>query len=63
MAGSKMTNSPTTTFEPVEMKVGKGWYVLATPPRGSPIRLGGFNSEDEARDWIRRKASTWLKDQ
>jgi hypothetical protein len=49
-------------FEPVEMNIGKGWYVLATLPRGTPIQLGGFRTEAEALEWIARKASAWLKD-
>jgi hypothetical protein len=63
VAGAKMIDRPAATFEPVEMKVGNGWYVLATLPRGTPIQLGGFQTEAEAREWIKRKAPAWLKDQ
>jgi len=44
------------------MKVGNGWYVLATLLRGRPIQLGGFKTEDEARKWIEAKSAVWLKD-
>jgi hypothetical protein len=47
---------PKVTFAPVEMKIGKGWYILATPPKGTPVQLGGFKTEDEAREWIKRKS-------
>jgi|HubBroStandDraft_6_1064221.scaffolds.fasta_scaffold999186_1 hypothetical protein len=49
-------------FDPVEMKIGKGWYILATPPKGTPVQLGGFKTEDEAREWIKRKSIPWLKE-
>jgi hypothetical protein len=53
---------PEVIFEPVEMKIGKGWYVLATPPKGTAAQLGGFKTEDEAREWIKRKSIAWLKE-
>jgi hypothetical protein len=53
---------PKVIFEPVEMKIGKGWYVLATPPKGTPTQLGGFKTEDEAREWIKRKSIPRLKE-
>jgi hypothetical protein len=49
-------------FEPVEMKIGKGWCVRAKPPKGTPALLGGFKTEEEAREWIRRKSPAWLKE-
>jgi hypothetical protein len=55
-------NQVKARFEAVEMKDGRGWYVLATLPRGTPIQLGGFKKEDEARKWIETKSAAWLKD-
>ena len=49
-------------FEPAEMKVGKGWYVRATAPKRIPLQLGGFKTEEEAREWIKRKSLEWLKE-
>jgi hypothetical protein len=55
-------SQPKVIFAPVEMKIGKGWYVLAAPPKGTPAQLGGFKTEDEAREWIKRKSIAWLKE-
>jgi hypothetical protein len=62
VARPKMIDQLAPKFEPVEMKFGKGWYVLATLPRGTPIQLGSFRTEAEAREWIARKSAAWLKD-
>ena len=44
------------------MKIGKGWCVRAKPPKGTPALLGGFKTEEEAREWIKRKSPAWLKE-
>jgi hypothetical protein len=62
MHSPETNQQPKAKFEPVEMKVGNGWYVLATLLRGGPIQLGGFKTEDEARKWIEAKSAVWLKD-
>jgi hypothetical protein len=49
-------------FEPVPMKIGAGWFVRVMLPRGEQPRLGGFNSEAEAREWIKRKSAAWLRE-
>jgi hypothetical protein len=43
------------------MKAGSGWYVHVALPKGEMPRLGGFNSEAEATEWIKLKSSAWLK--
>jgi hypothetical protein len=48
-------------FEPVEMMIGRGWYVLVKLPSGPDRQLGGFNTEAEAQEWIKRKSAEWLK--
>jgi hypothetical protein len=49
-------------FEALEMKIAKGWYVLAKPPKGTFVRLGGFKTEAEAQEWIDHKSAAWLKE-
>lgn len=49
------------TFSPVEMMIGRGWYILVRLPSGRDQQLGGFNTEAEAQDWIQRKSADWLK--
>ena len=54
------TLSPKVDFQPIEMKVGSGWFVRVTLPRGEPPRLGGFKTEAEATEWIKRKSAVWV---
>jgi hypothetical protein len=53
---------PQARFDPIEMKGPQGWFVRVTLPRGEPARLGGFTTEAEATEWIKRESSVWLKD-
>ena len=53
---------PKVEFEPVEMTIRPGWYVRVTLPHGKQPKLGGFNTEAEAREWIKHKSSVWLKE-
>ena len=53
---------PKVEFEPVEMKIGSGWYVRVTLPGGRQPQLGSFSSEAEALEWIKHKAPAWLKE-
>jgi hypothetical protein len=48
-------------FQAVEMKAGLGWFVRVALPKGETPRLGGFNSEAEATEWIKLKSCAWLK--
>jgi hypothetical protein len=45
---------PATTvrFEPIPTEIGDGWRVTATYPDGRIEHVTGFNSEEEAMDWI-----------
>jgi hypothetical protein len=54
------TLGPKVDFQPVEMRVGSGWFVRVTLPRGEPPRLGGFKTEAEATEWIKRKSAVWV---
>jgi hypothetical protein len=42
---------------------GSGWFVQATWEDGSraPEQIGGFSSDSEARDWIRRRSAAHFK--
>jgi NAD(P)H-flavin reductase len=53
---------PKVEFEPVEMKIKPGWYVRVTLPHGEQPRLGSFNTEAEARDWMKHKSFAWLNE-
>jgi hypothetical protein len=48
-------------FEPVELRVGSGWCVVATLPHEKHLQLGNFGTEVEAREWIKRRSPVWLK--
>jgi hypothetical protein len=48
------------TFEVVHNPAGTGWVVVITKRNGPPERLGGFETEQVARNWIKYKAQTWL---
>jgi hypothetical protein len=52
---------PNVDFEPVESKVGQGWYVRATLPKGKQPQFGNFSTEVQAREWIKRRSLTWLR--
>jgi hypothetical protein len=56
------TTKPKVEFEPVPMKIGSGWCVRVTLPYGASPQLGGFKTEEEAREWIRRKSAAWLRE-
>ena len=54
---SKVT-SP--TFIPQELKVGGGWYVVATLSDGRTRHIGGFATEIEATEWIKNESVAWV---
>jgi hypothetical protein len=47
-------------FEPVELQAGEGWHVLITLRYGKQLKINGFDSAAEAREWIRTKSAAWL---
>jgi len=47
-------------FLPTEMKSHRGWCVQVIAPGYPPIQLGGFKTEEEAKEWILRKSEQWL---
>jgi len=49
-------------FQPVRMDSGAGWFIRVLLPKGEQPRLGGFNTEAEATEWIRRRSAVWLKE-
>ena len=58
------TVKPKVAFEAVPMKIGSGWCVQVTLPYGINPKLGGFTTEEEAREWIARKSAErnrWLR--
>jgi hypothetical protein len=52
---------PKVTFEPVQMKIGTGWYLRLTLPGGRQSRIDGFKTQAEAQEWIKAKSTAWLK--
>jgi len=55
------THKPKTKFEPAELKAGTGWCVRLTLPSGRQPQIDGFETEAEARDWIKARSTAWLK--
>jgi hypothetical protein len=50
-------------FVPVEWKILPEWYVLATFPGGSALRISGaFESKAKAQEWIAASSAKWLKE-
>jgi hypothetical protein len=43
------------------VKLGDEWYVLARHPSGQREHVRRFKSETEAKNWIARKSTAWLK--
>lgn len=37
------------------------WHVIVTLPNGVTRRVDGFTTAQDAREWIRRDSSAWLK--
>jgi hypothetical protein len=50
-----------TKFEPAELKAGIGWCVRLTLPSGRQPQIDGFETEAEAREWIKARSAAWLK--
>jgi hypothetical protein len=47
-------------FNAVETKDGQ-WHVRFTVPDGKQSQIDGFNTEAEARRWIKAQSAVWLK--
>lgn len=47
-------------FEPVPLKSGLGWRVLAHLPGGKVHYISGFETEADAVDWINHEGLTWF---
>jgi hypothetical protein len=48
-----------TTFEPIELRDGSGWYVRLTRPEMLPQHIGDFATELAAHEWIGAKSAEW----
>jgi hypothetical protein len=55
------TPKPKTKFEPTELKGRTGWCVRIMLPSGIQPQIDGFETEAEARDWIKARSTAWLK--
>ncbi|MGA2793063.1 MAG: hypothetical protein ABSE69_05945 [Roseiarcus sp.] len=44
------------------MRSASGWYVQVILPKLPPLQLGGFKTEEEAKEWVLRKSKGWLKE-
>jgi len=51
---------PEIRFRPTERKFGSGWYVQVIFSDLPPLQLGGFRTEQEAKDWITQESARWL---
>jgi hypothetical protein len=51
----------TPSFSIEKDKVGLGSCVIAVWPDGRRIVVTGFGSEAQARDWVDRDATEWMK--
>ena len=51
---------PKIEFRPTELKDHSGWYVQAVFHNAPPLQLGGFKTEDEAKDWVKHNSAHWL---
>jgi hypothetical protein len=62
-AGAQKTpdNGPRGEFESIASDSGLGWCARVTLPKGKQRRLGAFDTELEAQEWIDRRSSAWLK--
>jgi hypothetical protein len=53
---------PQIEFQPTKMQSYDGWYVQVIIPGVPPIQLGGFKTEEEAKDWVRWQSQMWIDD-
>jgi hypothetical protein len=51
---------PKIEFLPPELKDRSGWYVQVVYRVAPPFQLGGFKTEEEAKDWVRHSSAQWL---
>ncbi|HTR13939.1 MAG TPA: hypothetical protein VMI72_11965 [Roseiarcus sp.] len=49
------------SFEPVQVKKGKGWRVRVLFPHGPQPQIDGFFRRAEAVAWIEHESAAWLK--
>jgi hypothetical protein len=58
----KMAQSkPKVTFDALQKKGGRSWYVRATLAHGQQPHIDGFTKKAEALAWIERESADWLK--
>jgi hypothetical protein len=51
---------PKIEFVPTERRDQSGWYVQVVFHFAPPFQLGGFKTEQEAKDWIKQNSAQWL---
>lgn len=49
-------------IQPRERRDGSGWFVLVEWGDWPSEQVGGFLTEDEARQWVQHNAPGWLKE-
>jgi hypothetical protein len=54
-------SGPRGQFESIASDSGVGWCARVTLPQGKQRRLGAFDTELEAQEWIDRRSSAWLR--
>jgi hypothetical protein len=63
ISGEMAKKYPKPIFKPRELKKleASEWSVEAEWPDGTLERIGSFESDSEARDWIAHKSAGWLE--
>jgi hypothetical protein len=56
------TPNTSPKMEPRQFKGSSVWYVLVTWGDQPLEQVGGFPTEDEAKQWIAQNAKGWLKE-
>ena len=48
-------------MEPRQRRDGSGWFVFVWWGDMPAEQVGGFSTEEEAKDWIEHRSAGWLK--
>ena len=54
-------SSASAAFSIRPAKLGPGWRVVIELPTNSVQYIGGFETEQEAADWVKHQSGDWIK--